>query len=198
MTETEWLACTKATQPVMDWLRRRGSDRKFYLVSVAVLRLIWDQLPDEQYRELVSLIEKYADGQCSEIELGRSARCREQCNRSIRHTGRAGEEAGPQATGGSNGGSTRSLSEERLLIRLQCRRGRGRCREASDSVARRCVPSFAMSSGIHSGPYGSKPGLADQLPSRPLPNPSTPHVPLTACLSSPMPWKTPAVPTPTS
>ncbi len=34
-TEAEWLACGTPTQPVMNWLRRRGSGRKFYLLEEA-------------------------------------------------------------------------------------------------------------------------------------------------------------------
>jgi hypothetical protein len=73
MTEAEWLICSKPIQPVMDWLRRRGSNRQFYLLSVAVLRLLWEQL-DEQYRDLVLLVEKYADAECTDSELSRSQR----------------------------------------------------------------------------------------------------------------------------
>lgn len=73
MTENEWLTCSKATQPVMDWLRRRGSDRQFYLVSSAVLRMVWDQL-DNQFRDLIVLVEKYADGECTDDELSRHQR----------------------------------------------------------------------------------------------------------------------------
>lgn len=74
MTEADWLACSKATQPVMDWLRRRGSERKFYLVAAAVLRHFWDLFPDDRYRKLVGFVERFADGEMSGEELSRAHR----------------------------------------------------------------------------------------------------------------------------
>ncbi len=77
MTEDEWLNLTKATQPVLDWLRRKGSDRQFYLAAVAAVRQVWDLLPDDRYRELIVLVERYADGLVSSVELGRAQRAAE-------------------------------------------------------------------------------------------------------------------------
>lgn len=79
MTEADWLSCTKATQPVMDWLRRRGgSERQFYLVGAAAVRHIWELLPDDRYRDLIVLVERYADGQVGREELSRAYRVVEQ------------------------------------------------------------------------------------------------------------------------
>jgi hypothetical protein len=71
MTEAEWLGCVKLT-PMMTWLRRRrGENRLFYLAGCAAVRQVWDQLP-EPSRELILLVERYADGKASRQELGRA------------------------------------------------------------------------------------------------------------------------------
>jgi hypothetical protein len=76
MTEVEWLHGVKLT-PMMNWLRRRGTQRQFYLAGCAAIRAIEDQLPDPKYAELIALVEQYADGLVAREQLSRVYRCRE-------------------------------------------------------------------------------------------------------------------------
>jgi hypothetical protein len=62
MTEAEWLASTKVRTPVMNWLRRRGSDRRFYLAAAAFVRQVEPLLCGQRYRDLLPLVEQFADG----------------------------------------------------------------------------------------------------------------------------------------
>src|SRR5579859_3051538 len=61
MTETEWLA---ATDPYLMLRSIRGnvSERKERLFAVALTRRIWLQIRDERIREIILLVERYADG----------------------------------------------------------------------------------------------------------------------------------------
>ncbi len=68
MTEVEWLHGVKMT-PLMNWLRRRGTQRQFYLAGCAAVRAIEDQLPDPKYAELIVLVEQYADGHLAREDL---------------------------------------------------------------------------------------------------------------------------------
>jgi hypothetical protein len=70
MTEAEWLACQKLS-PMMTFLRRRGSERKFYLAGCAGVRLVWDQVTEEACRRCVETAERYADGEVDFNELAR-------------------------------------------------------------------------------------------------------------------------------
>jgi hypothetical protein len=48
LTEEEWLNCAKVKQPCVRWLRRHGSDRKFYLAGATAVRQVevWLQHAD--------------------------------------------------------------------------------------------------------------------------------------------------------
>ncbi|OAI54355.1 hypothetical protein AYO44_03545 [Planctomycetaceae bacterium SCGC AG-212-F19] len=74
MTEQQWLTCSKATLPVLDWLHRQGTERKFYLAGAAAVRHVWDQLPHQLFRDLIAIVERYADRQASREELSRAYR----------------------------------------------------------------------------------------------------------------------------
>ena len=67
MTEAEWLACTDP-QDMLRHLRRRASDRKLRLFTVACCRRIWYLLPDERSIRAVEIGERYAEGKVSEGE----------------------------------------------------------------------------------------------------------------------------------
>src|SRR5262245_33082503 len=71
MTEADWLACDKVTVDVLKWLRRRGSERQFYLAGVAAARYIAQQLTGPRYRTLIDLVEQFADGLADAKELAR-------------------------------------------------------------------------------------------------------------------------------
>jgi hypothetical protein len=70
MTEEQWLEGRTLT-PMMTFLRRRGSDRKFYLVGCAGVRLIWDAVDVEECRACVECAEAYAEGEASRDQLRR-------------------------------------------------------------------------------------------------------------------------------
>jgi hypothetical protein len=72
MTEQEWLAASKVNVPLMNWLRRWGSDRKFYLVAAGCIRQVEHHINSRRFRDLIPLIEQFADGQCSSQELARA------------------------------------------------------------------------------------------------------------------------------
>src|SRR5262245_63158344 len=61
MTEAEWLACTNP-QPMLEFLRRKASDRKDMLFAVACCRLVWSSLEHEEFRDAVRKAESLADG----------------------------------------------------------------------------------------------------------------------------------------
>ena len=71
MTEAEWLSCEKVVVPVMNWLRRHGTGRQFYLAGCAAVRHIFPALPDERLKNLVTLVERHADGELSAGEIRR-------------------------------------------------------------------------------------------------------------------------------
>jgi hypothetical protein len=60
MTEAKWLVCTDP-QEMLESLRGKGSERKLRLFGVACCSRVWGLLPDKEYRDLVALVERYAD-----------------------------------------------------------------------------------------------------------------------------------------
>jgi hypothetical protein len=70
MTEPEWRTCQKLS-PMMNFLRRHGSERKFYLAGCAAVRLVWEQVTEEACRRCVETAERYADGEVDSNELAR-------------------------------------------------------------------------------------------------------------------------------
>jgi len=67
MTEAEWLAC-KDPQPMLEFLRGKVSDRKLRLFAVACAYFLWDLL-NESSRQLITALERYADGAASKEDL---------------------------------------------------------------------------------------------------------------------------------
>lgn len=74
MKEADWLACSKVNIALLNWLRGWGSDRQFYLVAAGCVRQVEAHLSNERFRDLLPLIERFADGQASRSELGRAHR----------------------------------------------------------------------------------------------------------------------------
>jgi hypothetical protein len=68
VTEREWLAATDPT-PLLQFLEKKVSDRKFRLFGVACCHRIWHLLTDERSRECVAVAECYADGKASRSEV---------------------------------------------------------------------------------------------------------------------------------
>jgi hypothetical protein len=65
MTEAEWLICRSAHN-MLELLRPRLSDRKLRLFQVACCRRMWDIIPDDRWRELVIVAERYADKEATD------------------------------------------------------------------------------------------------------------------------------------
>ncbi|MGH7393573.1 MAG: hypothetical protein ACREM3_29590 [Candidatus Rokuibacteriota bacterium] len=68
MTEAEWLACTNP-QPMLEFLRRKASDRKVRLFAVACCRRVWSSLQHEEFRDAVRKAELFADGLADRAEM---------------------------------------------------------------------------------------------------------------------------------
>ncbi len=68
MTEAEWLACTDP-QPMLEFLRRKASDRKLRLFAVACCRRVWASLEHEEFRDAVRKAELFADGLADRAEM---------------------------------------------------------------------------------------------------------------------------------
>jgi hypothetical protein len=73
LTEAEWLSCVKLT-PMMNWLQRRGTDRQFYLAACAAVRHHDAALRRRFYRDVLDVVERYADGLADKAELRRAHR----------------------------------------------------------------------------------------------------------------------------
>lgn len=67
MTEQEWKQCNDA-EPMLIYLRGRAIDRKLRLFACACCRRIWNLLSDES-RNLLEVLEQWADGQATRTEL---------------------------------------------------------------------------------------------------------------------------------
>ena len=74
MTEADWLALDRVNTPHMDWLRRRGSRRKFFLAAAAWARQVEDRMTGPRFRDLLPAVEAYADGSRTADELTRQVR----------------------------------------------------------------------------------------------------------------------------
>jgi hypothetical protein len=58
----------------MNWLRRRGSQRRFYLAAAGWARQVEHALSGERYHALIALVEKFADGLIDLQEMSRAHR----------------------------------------------------------------------------------------------------------------------------
>src|SRR5260370_27424049 len=68
MTEQEWLECA-APQPELEFLRRKGGERKVRLFACACCRRVWDHLEEEGSRYAVEIAERYVDGLATSSQL---------------------------------------------------------------------------------------------------------------------------------
>jgi hypothetical protein len=68
MTKTEWRESSDP-QLMLEILREKAAKRKLSLFAAACSRRVWHLLPDGPIRELVGLIERWAEGMVSEREL---------------------------------------------------------------------------------------------------------------------------------
>jgi hypothetical protein len=68
MTEAEWLVCADPT-PMLEFLRRRASDRKLRLFACACCRQIWDRITHAKLRNAVDVSERFADQEATAAEL---------------------------------------------------------------------------------------------------------------------------------
>jgi hypothetical protein len=80
VTESEWLACTDP-KAMMEFLRRKASERKLRLFTVAWCRGIWHLLQDERSRKAVEIAERYVDGFASEQEREAAEEAADQARR---------------------------------------------------------------------------------------------------------------------
>jgi hypothetical protein len=74
VTEAEWLSLDRVNTPHMDWLRRRGSRRQFFLAAAAWARQVEDRMTGSRFRDLLPAVEAYADGSLTADELTRQVR----------------------------------------------------------------------------------------------------------------------------
>src|SRR5579875_3060530 len=68
MTETEWLT-SHDPGLLLAHLGGEASDRKLRLFAVACCPRIWHLLEDERSRNAIEVVERFADGLCSDDEL---------------------------------------------------------------------------------------------------------------------------------
>lgn len=74
MTEADWQSCDRVNTPLMNWLRRRGSKRRFYLLAAGWVRQVEHALSGKRYLDLVELVELFADANASNRELSQAHR----------------------------------------------------------------------------------------------------------------------------
>jgi hypothetical protein len=72
MTEAEWLECDNPL-PMLIFLRRKASQRKFRLYAVGCCRPILQLMPDECCRQAVAIAERFADGMATAQALREAA-----------------------------------------------------------------------------------------------------------------------------
>jgi hypothetical protein len=72
MTAEEWLECND-WQLMLQFLPRKGNDRKIRLFAAACCRAVWPLLVESRSREAVEMSERYADGLVAESEMDRAA-----------------------------------------------------------------------------------------------------------------------------
>jgi hypothetical protein len=68
MNREEW-ASYSDPNPMLDFLQFRASERKSRLFACACLRDIWHLLTDNQSRDFVDVVERYADGAKTEVAV---------------------------------------------------------------------------------------------------------------------------------
>jgi hypothetical protein len=75
VTEQEWIKCTDPF-PMLLFLQGKASDRKLRLFGCACCRRIWDLLPDQANRDLVTAVEENPTGTFAELRAAGEASCR--------------------------------------------------------------------------------------------------------------------------
>jgi hypothetical protein len=73
MTEAEWQECSEATV-LLNFLRGKGSDRKWRLYACGCCRAAWHLLTDQQSRRAVEVAETFAEGGGSRQALAEAHR----------------------------------------------------------------------------------------------------------------------------
>src|SRR5688572_13918108 len=73
MTETEWLKRSFHWEPMLEDLRRRGSERQLLLLGCACCRRLWELLEDTG-RATVEAVEHFADHPAGKSEVRRLVR----------------------------------------------------------------------------------------------------------------------------
>ena len=69
MTEAEWLVYNEP-RTMLKFVRDEATDRRLRLFAVASCRRIWHLFNDTRSKEAIEIAERFADGQCSEEEVG--------------------------------------------------------------------------------------------------------------------------------
>src|SRR5262245_1907177 len=69
LTEEEWRAGTEPAE-LLGRLGKRVGGRQRSLFAVACVRRVWSRLGDPRSRAAVEVVERYADGQASQAQLG--------------------------------------------------------------------------------------------------------------------------------
>jgi hypothetical protein len=80
MTAEEWLACTDP-EPMVEFLRARASDRKLRLFAVACCMRTSQFFKNEQTKNALDIVERFADGLTSQEELRQAAEKADQIQR---------------------------------------------------------------------------------------------------------------------